>query len=222
MTITTPPQSVVTPGTDLRAAFQAAYENRYTWDEGFSGYQGVCSWSDGSRTVAGRFAVSKDLKAVVEGIEDEQVRKEVHGQLWEVTIHRVRRSFQQTHGDNTFTAGGTTAVGTEVVVGGKASGDRYCIKDDVVTMVHRHIHGTVVTIHTESVTDTGSGYLSRCYTSRYSNPATGEPTSAENHYTDTFAPLANGYWTLCERVIRSGDTVQTFSFSNLEPLAGAS
>lgn len=219
MTTMSAAEPAATLGTDISAAFQAAYENRYTWDAGFSGYRGSCSWSDGQRTVTGGFTVGKDLKAAVEGIDDEQVRKEMQGQLWEVTIHRVRRSFQQTHGDNTFTAGDTTAEGSEVVVGGKASGDRYRIKNNVVTMVYRHIHGKVVTIHTESTTDTGSGYLSRCYTSRYSDPATGEATSATNHYTDTFAPLANGYWTLRERVIRSGDTVQTFSFSNLEPLA---
>jgi hypothetical protein len=67
-----------------------------------------------------------------------------------VAIHRVRRSFEQTHGDNTFTAGDTDAVGLEVIVSGKGAGDRYRIKDNVVTMVHRHIHGTVVTIFTGS------------------------------------------------------------------------
>ena len=123
----------------------------------------------------GTFQVGADLKAQVEGVDDAEVQKGIASQLWEVAIHRVRRSFEQTHGENTFTAGDTDAVGTEVIVGGKGEGDRYRIKDDVVTMVHRHIHGTVVTIFTESVTDTGAGYLSRSYTSRYSDPATGAP-----------------------------------------------
>jgi hypothetical protein len=143
-----------------------------------------------------------------------------------VAIHRVRRSFEQTHGENTFTAGDTDAVGTEVIVGGKNAGDRYRIKGDVVTMVHRHIHGTVVTIYTESTTDTGSGYLSRSYTSQYSDPASGSPRGGLSRFTDTFVPLVGeGPWVLSERVVESeafGDMPagrQVFRFEALEPLA---
>jgi hypothetical protein len=195
-----------TPGSDLRDRFRAAYENRYTWDPSFGGYGGRCVWEQGDRRVEGRFTVGADLKATVEGIEDPTVHKALASQLWEVAIHRVRRPFEQTHGENTFTAGDTDAVGTEVIVGGKGAGDRYRIKDDVVTMVHRHIHGTVVTIFTESTTDTGAGYLSRSYTSRYSDPATGESRGGTSRFTDTFVPLpGGGPWVLAERVVESED-----------------
>jgi hypothetical protein len=207
------------PGTDLRPAFRAAYENRYTWDPGFGGYSGRCVWQQGERRLEGTFRVGADLKAVVEGFDDEEVHKAVASQLWEVAIHRVRRGFEQTHGENTFTAGDTDAVGTEVIVGGKNAGDRYRIKDDVVTMVHRHIHGTVVTIFTESVTDTGAGYLSRSYTSRYSDPATGEARGGTSRFTDTFTPLTEGGpWVLAERSIETEDGSQTFRFEDLAPL----
>ena len=195
---------VVLPGSDCTALFRAAYENRYTWDADFPGYQGRCVWERDGRRVEGQFQVGADLKATVEGIEDELVHKEIAGQLWEVAIHRVRRPFAQTHGENTFTAGDTDAVGLEVIVGGKAAGDRYRIQNDVVTMVHRHIHGTVVTIFTTAVTPTGAGYLSRTYTSRSSDPATGAPRGGEKAYTDTFVPLADGGpWVLAERVVES-------------------
>ena len=157
--------SPVKPGSDLRDNFRRAYENRYTWEPGFGGYQGLCIWKQGDQQVEGRFQIGADLKAKVEGIEDEAILKAISSQLWEIAIHRVRRSFEQTHGTNTFTAGETDSVGTEVIIGGKGEGDRYRIKDDVVTMVHRHIHGTVVTVFTTAVTDTGSGYLSKTYTS---------------------------------------------------------
>ncbi|MFO8238749.1 MAG: DUF3386 domain-containing protein [Prochlorococcaceae cyanobacterium] len=219
------------PGSDCRKAFRAAYENRYTWDPGFSGYRGRCLWEqlDGvgepSRCLQGTFVVGADLKAEVEGIEDGEVHKAVASQLWEVAIHRVRRSFEQTHGANTFTAGDTDAVGTEVIVGGKNAGDRYRIKDDVVTMVHRHIHGTVVTIFTESVTHTGAGYLSRTYTSQYADPASGAPRGGLSRFTDTFVPLSDGGpWVLSERLVEteaSGDIAassQRFRFEALEPL----
>ncbi|MFM7313874.1 MAG: DUF3386 domain-containing protein, partial [Cyanobium sp.] len=171
------------------------------------------------------FQVGADLKAQVEGIDNEEIHKAVASQLWEVAIHRVRRSFEQTHGENTFTAGDTDAVGTEVIVGGKNAGDRYRIKGDVVTMVHRHIHGTVVTIFTESTTDTGSGYLSRSYTSQYADPASGTARGGLSRFTDTFVPLTSeGPWVLSERVVETeafGDTPagrQVFRFEELAPL----
>jgi hypothetical protein len=219
------------PGSDCTAAFRAAYENRYTWEPGFGGYRGRCVWEqpglagEPAQRAEGTFAVGADLKAAVEGIADEAIHKAVASQLWEVAIHRVRRSFEQTHSENSFTAGDTDAVGTEVIVGGKNTGDRYRIQNDVVTMVHRHIHGTVVTIFTESTTDTGSGYLSRSYTSRYSDPATGEPKGGTSRFTDTFVPLAGvGPWVLSERVVETeehGDTPagrQVFRFEDLAAL----
>ncbi len=214
-------------GDDATASFRAAYENRYTWDPGFPGYRGSCSWQEGDRQLRGRFVVGSDLKAQVDGIDDEEVRKAIAGQLWEVAIHRVRRPFEQTHGENTFTAGDTDAVGTEIIVGGKASGDRYRIKNNVVTMVHRHIHGTVVTIFTKSTTDTGSGYLSHTYTSQYSDPSSGAPRGGTTVFEDRFAPLGEaGPWVLVERTLRSqpdDDAEPTsevkFRFEDLEALA---
>ena len=224
---TTAPSTASIPaaGDDCTAAFQAAYENRYTWEPGFGGYKGRCIWEQDGREVEGTFQVGADLKATVEGIDDEAVHKAMASQLWEVAIHRVRRSFEQTHGANTFTAGDTDAVGTEVIVGGKGTGDRYRIKGDVVTMVHRHIHGTVVTIFTESTTDTGSGYLSHSYSSQYSDPASGEPRGGTSRFTDTFVPLTEGGpWVLGQRVVETeafNETPagrQVFRFEALEPL----
>jgi hypothetical protein len=170
--------------------------------------------------------VGADLKAQVEGIDDQEIHKAIASQLWEVAIHRVRRSFEQTHGTNTFTAGDTDAVGTEVIVGGRNAGDRYRIKDDVVTMVHRHIHGTVVTIFTGSVTHTGHGYLSRTYSSQYADPATGAARGGRSLFTDTFVPLGDdGVWVLQERLIDTDACAeqpggrQVFRFEDLAPLA---
>ena len=211
----------VAPGTDCRDAFQAAYQNRYTWEPGFGGYQGRCVWEQGDRRVEGRFQIGADLKAKVEGVDDAEVEKAIASQLWEVAIHRVRRPFEQVHGANTFIAGDSTDEGLEVLIAGKGEGDRYRIKDDVVTMVHRHIHGTVVTIHTGSTTDTGSGYLSHTYNSQYSDPKTGESKGSANQFEDTFTPLfEGGPWVLQQRIIKteSGDAAekQVFRFESLE------
>jgi hypothetical protein len=227
----TPPELQTSPrlsqGSDATAAFRAAYENRYTWDPGFPGYRGTCVWEQGERRLQGTFEVGADLKARVDGIDDEAVQKAIAGQLWEVAIHRVRRPFEQTHGENTFTAGDSDEVGTEVIVGGKGAGDRYRIRENIVTMVHRHIHGTVVTIFTESTTDTGAGYLSHTYTSRYSDPVSGVSRGGISHFEDRFEPLGEGGpWVLGERSVRTEDgsdagaanTVR-YSFTDLVSLA---
>jgi hypothetical protein len=214
--------TAISPGTDVRDLFRAAYDNRYTWEPGFAGYRGVCEWQQGDRCLRGRFQVGADLRGAVEGIDDAEVEKALQQQLWEVCIHRVRRPFEQTHADNTFTAGSQETTGLEIEVGGRCAGDRYRIANDVVTMVHRHIHGTVVTIHTEEVTETGSGYLSRRYTSRYSDPASGEPKGPEQHFVDSFVPLSDGGpWVLQERLISTDDGADavSFRFLELEPLA---
>ena len=211
----------IAPGTDCREAFRAAYENRYTWEPGFTGYRGRCIWQQADRRVEGTFTVGADLKASVEGVDEGEVQKAIASQLWEVAIHRVRRGFDQVHGENTFTAGDTTDQGLEVLIGGKGEGDRYRIKDDVVTMVHRHIHGTVVTIHTGSTTDTGAGYLSHTYSSQYSDPETGAARGGESQFEDSFAPLNDGGpWVLEQRVITSTDADgelgrQVFQFVDL-------
>ena len=85
--------------------FKTAYENRYTWGNDFSGYEGTCTWTNGTRLIKGYFNLSKDLKASVRDLSDENIQKAISSQIWEVAIHRVRRSFEKTHAENTFTFG---------------------------------------------------------------------------------------------------------------------
>jgi hypothetical protein len=97
-------------------------------------------------------------------------------------------------------------------------------------MVHRHIHGSVVTIFTTEVLDTGAGYLSHTYTSQYSDPASGETRGGRSSFTDTFIPLpGGGPWVLAERVVASEVEAtsaqdgpdqgrQIFRFEDLAPL----
>lgn len=214
--------SVQTSAQDL---FRSAYENRYTWDSNFPGYTADVTYTQGDQTVTGTAKVSADLKPEVTGIEDESAAKAVHGQLFEVSIHRVRRSFEQTHGQNTFSYGDTDESGAvEIRMGGKAEGDFYKLRDNEVCLVHRHIHGVVVTINTASSHDTGAGYLSHKYDSVYHDPKTGEQKGGRSEFEDNYTKVGD-YFILSERVIRteteSGPTVQTFTFSNIALLPTA-
>ena len=206
--------------------FKSAYENRYTWESNFSGYHGSCSWTDGTREIKGTFSLGQDLKAIVNDIDDEQINKAISSQLWEVAIHRVRRSFEQTHGKNTFTFGDINEIGSEIIVGGKNKGDKYRVKNNVITMVYRHIHGNLIVILTKDVTNTGKGYLSKSYSSQYLDPITKKNIKAKIFYKDDFIPLfIGGPWVLASRSIHQESlkgsilNKQVFSFSDLKSLS---
>ena len=212
-------------GEDCTHFFKAAYENRYTWESNFLGYEGSCSWSDGETEKKGSFCLGQDLKATVNNIGDDEVNKAISSQLWEVAIHRVRRSFKQTHGKNTFTLGDTNEIGSEVLVGGKNEGDRYRVKNNIVTMVSRHIHGNLIIILTDEVTLTGNGYLSKRYSSQYLDPISKKDLKGRSFYHDEFIPLyKGGPWVLSSRSIHQksleGSIInnQRFSFSELKSL----
>lgn len=211
-------------GTQISARdfFRSAYENRYTWDKDFPGYTATVNYFHNGETVTGQVKVSADLKPEVHHIADEEAQKAIHGQLFEIAIHRIRRGFEETHGKNIFEYGQTLEDGSvEILLGGKSEGDRYQVQDNEVSMVHRHIHGVVVTIHTFSSHDTGEGYLSHRYDSVYHDPQTGEQKGGRSVFEDEYEKVGN-YFILSRRHIvtetEAGSDVQEFLFSDIQLL----
>jgi hypothetical protein len=203
--------------------FRAAYENRYTWDSNFPGYTADVTYTNDGTSVSGHIRVNPNLKAEVFDVADEEAQKAIHNQLFEIAIHRIRRTFEETHGKNTFSLGETDDSGAvEILMGGKAEGDRYKVKDNEVSMVHRHIHGVVVTIHTFSSHDTGEGYLSHTYDSVYHDPETGKQKGGKSFFEDEYEKIGD-YVILTRRRIETdvdGKTsVQEFTFSNITLLS---
>jgi Protein of unknown function (DUF3386) len=211
----------MTESKSARELFQAAYENRYTWEPNFPGYTAAVEFKHGDLVLTGTVAVKANLSAEVMGIDDEEARKSILGQLNEVAIHRVRRTFEATHGKNTFSYGETDATGAvEILMGGKSEGDRYKLRNNEVCHVHRHIHGIMVTIDTFSSHDTGAGYLSHRYDSVYADPQTGEIKSGKIVFEDNYQKVGN-YQVLSQRIIQSeenGQPTTEFNFTNIELL----
>ncbi|MCY7393116.1 MAG: DUF3386 domain-containing protein [Leptolyngbyaceae cyanobacterium CAN_BIN12] len=202
--------------------FQAAYENRYTWERTFPGYTADVVLKLDEQEFKGTVRVNPDLTAEVFDIEDEQAKKLVHGQLWEIAIHRVRRSFEETHSKNTFAYGKAHEVGAvEILMGGKSEGDRYEVHNGEVSLVHRHMHGVVITINTFSTHDTGEGYLPHRYDSVYQDPKTGEQKGGKTVFEDEYEQVG-GFSILNRRFMETdvhGKTsTQEFLFSNIQLL----
>ena len=212
---------MVATQTSAREFFRAAYENRYTWDGAkFPGYTADVTFKQDGEEMTGTVRINPDLKGEVFGIEDEAAKKAIQGQLFEMGLHRVRRGFEETHGKNEFSFGETDETGAvEILMGGKASGDRYKVRDRVVTLVHRHIHNVVVTINTLSIHDTGEGYLSHRYDSVYHDPQTGEQKGGVSLFEDEYEKVGD-YFVLTRRAIdtetENGTSSQEFLFSNVQ------
>ena len=139
-----------------------------------------------------------------------------------MAIHRVRREFEDTHSKNVFAMGETDERGAvEILVEGKSTGDKYKVLNDEVVLVHRHIHGVVVTINTFSTYDTGAGYLSHTYDSVYHDPKTGEQKKGHSQFTDEYGEVGS-YHVLTRRAISSADEGDMeFLFTNIQLLESA-
>lgn len=210
---------------NARELFRAAYENRYTWDKNFPGYTADITLRQGDEVYVGKVRVNPNLTAEVLEVTDEQAKKSIAEQAWEIAIHRVRRSFEDTHGKNTFSLGATDETGAvEIIMGGKSEGDRYQVRNNEVCLVHRHIHGVVVTINTFSTHDTGEGYLSHRYDSVYHDPTTGEQKGGVSQFEDNYEKVGK-YYILTQRIIQTTENGQTttteFNFSNVKLLEPA-
>jgi Protein of unknown function (DUF3386) len=218
-------ESFMTQSIEARDLFRTAYENRYTWDKNFPGYTAEITFKRADEVFKGKVCVNRDLSAEVFDVADEQAQKEIHSQLWETAIHRIRRSFEETHSKNSFSYGATDETGAvEILVGGKSDGDRYKLRNNEVCHVHRQIHGVVVTIDTFSSHQTGEGYLSHRYDSIYRDPKTGELKGGRSEFEDNYEKI-DGYYILTSRVITTEENGQKitreYGFSNVKLLEPA-
>lgn len=209
---------------DAREIMRAAYENRYTWERGFPGYTADVTFDWNGKVYTGQVKVNSNLSSDISGIDDEDAKKQLAGQLQEIAIHRIRRSFDETHSKNTFELAETDDTGAvKLLVGGKSTGDYYKIRDNEVVLVHRHIHGIVVTINTFSSHQTETGYLSHTYDSVYHDPQTGEQKGGKSLFEDNYEKVGD-YYILNQRTIKTeGEQpdMQSFSFSNIAMLQPA-
>ncbi len=183
--------------------FKNAYERRYTWDNEFSGYKGKCIFSVNSNTYKGNFVLGKDFKPEIQNIDDQKIVKSISSQLFEVSIHRVKREFEEIHSKNNFNLIKDSDSGIEMIVSGKSEGDKYRVKNNCINMVYRKIHGIIIEIFVQEFFDTGNGFLSKKYTSQQINPNTLKANSLKLEYEDRFINIGSqDIWILNSRSIK--------------------
>jgi len=209
---------------NCKEIFRKAYENRYTWKNDFCGYQGKCTFFNKNKIYEGSFSLGKDFKPNIQKIDDENIVKIIASQLFEVSIHRVKRDFHTIHSENNFNLIRSSESGIEMKVSGKNDGDKYRVKDLGINMVYRKIHGTIIEIFVEEFLDTGKGLLSKKYTSQQLDPNTLKPNSQKLEYKDEFTSInTNDDWFLNSRSIKylnekQEEEIQKFVFEELSLL----
>ena len=196
---------------NCKSIFQRAYEKRYTWDQNFRGYKGKCSYHFNKNFYEGNFKLGIDFKPVINEINYEQAVNHISAQLFEVSIHRVKRNFEDIHSENNFNLLESTDKGILMKISGKNDGDKYRVKDECINMVYRKIHGTIIQIFVQEFLDTGYGFLSKKYTSQKIDPVTREVCSPKMEYEDNFLKIGTNIWILNSRSIKYSDNEKDVS-----------
>ena len=187
---------------DCKKIFQEAFENRYTWPLNFNGYKGSCFLNEKNSSYQGDFTIDKNFQPNVQNIEEKEIVKKISSQLFEVVIHRVRKSFEDIHSKNEFHFLRQSEKGIEMKVSGKNYGDRYRVKDGSINMVFRKMHGVIIEIFVEDFFDTGIGILSRKYSSQQLDIDSLKPKNLRYEYLDNFVKIQNtNLWVLESRTI---------------------
>jgi len=209
---------------DCKELFKKAYEKRYTWGDEFRGYKGNCIFSVKNNTYKGNFVLGKDFKPEIQNIDDKKIVKSISSQLFEVSIHRVKREFEEIHSKNNFNLIKDSESGIEMIVSGKNEGDKYRVKNNSINMVYRKIHGIIIEIFVQEFLDTGNGLLSKKYTSQQIDPNTLKTNSLKLEYEDRFINIGSqDIWILNSRSIKflnknQEEEIQKFSFEDLSLL----
>jgi hypothetical protein len=215
----------MTETASARDLFQAAYENRYTWDETFPGYTADVELKQGEEVYSGKIRINPDLSVEVSGIEDPEVQESLYTQLRDVVTHRKRTPFDKAHGANRFSLGETDNSGAvEILVEGDAMGSNYRVRDNQISLVSRVMGRMAFTIHHKASLDTGKGYISSNYTAVFRNPQT-QQVLRQMEFEDTYERVGDHY-IMTRQVIHThaeGQTTTTeINFSNialLQPVA---
>jgi hypothetical protein len=209
---------VITETTNARDLFRAAYENRYTWDEMFPGYEADVELTQGEEAYTGHIKINPDFSVEVTGIADEKVAESVYTQLRDVVTHRKRNSFEKSHGANAFALGETDSSGSvEILVTGDAMGSNYRVRNNQISLVSRVMGRMAFVIHHRDHLDTGTGYVSTNYTAVFRNPQTND-VIRQMEFEDAYEPVG-GYYLMTQQVIHANEqgnkTTTEFKFNNL-------
>jgi hypothetical protein len=223
-----------------RDLFQAAYENRYTWDSNFPGMTADVAARINNQTRTGKVRINSDLSVVVtmdepkltsrttrtpdgkeQTVEVDEGHEWLTNQLRDVVTHRRRKTFAEAHGKSSFSLGETDDTGAvEILVSGDAMGSNYKIRDNQISLVSRVMGRVAFVINHLDKLDTGEGYISTAYNAVFRNPQTDEVVR-QVKFEDYYEKFGN-YYLMTRQVVHANENGEQneydIEFSNIQLL----
>lgn len=199
------PVAVASGSSDLDAEtiFRSAYENRYTWDEHFPGYQTEVVLQSGSGTYRGVAELLPDFGVIVKEIPDEEMQQVIAAQLQMSATHLQRVDFDQVHPQRSFQLTGTDAAGaSEIAELDGATNSHYKVKDREIIQVNRTLGNLAVEVNTTDFQQTPDGYLATHFQVTFRDAKTGA-TLEQDDVQDTYSRIGN-YYIMTRRQIQAG------------------
>jgi len=219
------------PKTQLSARdiFQNAYDQRYTWNKQFPGYQAEVSLRHDGQLYHGLVQVSPDFQVTVKNIDDPEVSQLVKEQLQRETIHRRQVAFSDRHAQDTYSLAGTDTDGAfEIQETGDNGESCYKIRDNKIVQVNRTLGGMAVTVDSLGFITPPEGYLTEHFQTTFRDPQA-QAVLLTQDVTDFHEKVGN-YYLLTNRTIRSFDPQQPeklnepdtlIRFNDIQPLRRA-
>jgi hypothetical protein len=216
----------VAPLATGREVFETAYNERYTWDENFPGYQAEVSVNDGGKIEQGLVRVTPDLEVSVLNISDKDIRDLVKEQLQMEVIHRKSVPFDRRHENSTFELEEIDELGAaKIKEMGEKSNPSYKVQDNQIVQVNRSFDDVALTVDVVGTIKTPEGFLPIHTQTVYRDADTGEILQ-QNDVRDFYEKIG-GYYLLTNRTIRRSkegnpelqltpDT--TIRFNDVQPL----
>ena len=236
VTVTLDPKS----DTSARDLFQAAYENRYTWDNNFPGMTANVSVAINGVARTGKARINPDMTVEVimdqpqlidrttrtpsgeeKTVSVDEGQEWLNNQLRDVVTHRKRKTFEEAHGKSSFNLGAADESGAvEILVTGDSMGSNYKVRGKEISMVSRVMGRIGFVINHLGHLDTGEGYISSLYTAIFRNPQTDEIVR-QARFEDIYEKLGN-YYVMTKQIVQSNEQGQTknyeISFSDIQLL----
>jgi Protein of unknown function (DUF3386) len=208
-----------------RTLLKTAYDNRYTWDKDFPGYQAEVAVRYQDTSVQGSVLLDANLQVATQNVIDPEIRQAIMAQVQMAATQLHATTFDEMHGQYQFALISNEGNTAEIEETNLESSDRYLVKDQEMVQVKRNIGELIIEIKTlDSVKVTG-GYLQTHFQAIFRDAKTAELIEQDD-IRDSYEQVGN-YYLLAKREIRRGNAESwlsrlypdtTLRFSNFQLL----
>jgi len=210
-----------------KTLLKTAYDNRYTWDEAFPGYQAEVAVRYQDTSVQGSVLLDANLQVATQNVVAPEIRQVIMAQVQMAATQLHATTFDEMHGQQQFALISNEGNNAEIEETTPESSDRYIVKDQEIVQVDRNIGEFIVEIKTLDSLKTTEGYLQSHFQAIFRDAKTAELIE-QNDIRDSYEKVGN-YYLLAKREIRRGnagswltqiypDTILRFSNFHLLPV----